>query len=47
MSIIIQGNVKIGGGVVIGNTTVDLTQYYVTNTTNYQLITEDGNFLIE
>lgn len=41
----IGGNVSIGGNIVIGNTTVDLTQYYITNTTDDQLITEDGQTL--
>jgi len=47
MPIIIPGNVVIGGNVLISSTPVDLTQYYITNTTDNQLITEDGLLLIE
>jgi hypothetical protein len=43
----IGGNVQIGGNTQIGNIAVDLTRYYITNTTELQLITEDGQLLIE
>lgn len=43
----IGGNIQIGGNVVVGNTTVDLTEYYVTNSTDIQLVTEDDIALIE
>lgn len=47
MSIVIEGNISIGGNVTIGNTDIDLTRYYITNTTDIQLITEDGLVLID
>lgn len=47
MAIVINGNVQVGGNVQIGQNTADLTEYYVTNTTDIQLVTEDGTLLTE
>ena len=46
MGVLVGGNIVIGGNILIGEASVDLTQYFITNTTQYQLITEDGLLLI-